>query len=116
MYCVSLISTTFLFWPESNKIMYLTRIKDIWEYDDILEIYQADLSCYVLEPFALHESVREWIWLQSITDHIQGTCGLKIIRKIHTCIFEDNAAYIEQVKVGFIKDNNTNYISPVLLQ
>ena len=29
-----------------------------------------------------------------------------------TCIYEDNAACIEQMKLGFIKGDNTKHISP----
>jgi ribonuclease HI len=64
------------------------------------------------EIIALHEAVRECIWLRSINRHIRGTCGLKFTTNEPTCIYEDNAACIEQMKLGFIKGDNTKHISP----
>jgi hypothetical protein len=64
------------------------------------------------EIIALHEAVRECIWLRSVVRHIRGTCGLKSTTDEPTCIYEDNAACIEQMKLGFIKGDNTKHISP----
>ena len=64
------------------------------------------------EIIALHESVRECIWLRSIISHIRGTSGLRSTTDEPTCIYEDNAACIEQMKQGFIKGDNTKHISP----
>ncbi|PRQ16575.1 putative RNA-directed DNA polymerase [Rosa chinensis] len=64
------------------------------------------------EIIALHEAVRECIWLRSVVRHIRGTCGLKSTIDKPTCIYEDNAACIEQMKLGFIKGDNTKHISP----
>ena len=64
------------------------------------------------EIIALHETVCECIWLRSVIRHIQGSCGLKSTTDEPTCIYEDNAACIEQMKLGFIKGDNTKHISP----
>ena len=66
------------------------------------------------EIIALHEAVRECVWLRSIITHIRGTSGLKSTTEEPTCIYEDNAACIEQMKLGFIKGDNTKHISPKL--
>ena len=65
-----------------------------------------------MEIIALHEVVRECIWLRSVIRHIRGTCGLKSTTDEPTCIYEDNAACLEQMKLGFIKGDNTKHISP----
>ncbi|KAL6575140.1 hypothetical protein OROMI_012425 [Orobanche minor] len=64
------------------------------------------------EIIALHESVRECIWLRSVIDHIRGTCGLESTTATPSCIFEDNVACIEQMKLGFTKGDNTKHIAP----
>jgi len=64
------------------------------------------------EIIALYEAVRECVWLRSIIDHIRGSSGLSSTVNEPTCIFEDNAACIEQIKMGFIKGDNTKHISP----
>ena len=64
------------------------------------------------EIIALHEAVRECIWLRSVIQHVRGSCGLVSTTDAPTCIYEDNAACIEQMKSGFIKGDNTKHISP----
>ena len=64
------------------------------------------------EIIALHEVVRECVWLRSIITHIQGTSGLRSTTKESTCIYEDNVACIKLMKQGFIKCDNTKHISP----
>ncbi|PRQ59184.1 putative RNA-directed DNA polymerase [Rosa chinensis] len=64
------------------------------------------------EILALHEAVRECIWLRAITKHVQSTCGLHSTTDEPTTIHEDNAACIEQMKTGFIKGDNTKHIAP----
>ena len=64
------------------------------------------------EIIALHEAVRECIWLRAIITHIRGTSGLSSTTEEPTCIYEDNAACIEQMKIGYIKGDNTKHISP----
>ena len=64
------------------------------------------------EIIALHEAVRECIWLRSVITHIRGASGLDSTTEEPTCIYEDNAACIEQMKQGYIKGDNTKHISP----
>ncbi|KAL6176046.1 hypothetical protein ACLB2K_052682 [Fragaria x ananassa] len=64
------------------------------------------------EIIVLHEAIRECIWLRSIIKHIRGTNRLNPTTDRHTCIYEDNAACIEQMKLGYIKGDNTKHISP----
>lgn len=52
-----------------------------------------------VEIIALHETVRECVWLRSTITHIWVTSGLKSTAKEPTCIYEDNIAYIEQMKL-----------------
>ncbi|PRQ36158.1 putative RNA-directed DNA polymerase [Rosa chinensis] len=44
------------------------------------------------EIIALHEAVRECIWLRSIIRHIRGIYGLKSTTDVPICIYEDNVA------------------------
>ncbi|GAV64027.1 hypothetical protein CFOL_v3_07545 [Cephalotus follicularis] len=60
----------------------------------------------------IHEASRECIWLRSMIQHIQESCGLSSIRNNPTVIYEDNAAYITQLKGGYIKGDRTKHISP----
>ncbi|XP_026417325.1 uncharacterized protein LOC113312803 [Papaver somniferum] len=48
----------------------------------------------------------------SIITHIRGTSGLNSTTEEPTCIYEDNAACIEQMKQGYIKGDNTKHIYP----
>ena len=64
------------------------------------------------EIIALHEAVRECVWLRSIIKHIRGTSGLNSTTYRPTCIYEDNAACIDQMNLGYIKGDNTKHISP----
>ena len=64
------------------------------------------------EIIALHEVVRECIRLRAIITHIRGTSGLSSSTKEPTCIYEDNAVCIKQIKLSYIKGDNTKYISP----
>ncbi|KAJ9568302.1 hypothetical protein OSB04_004268 [Centaurea solstitialis] len=50
------------------------------------------------EIIAIHEASRECVWLRSITQHIQETCGLPSSKKTPTVMYEDNTACIEQLK------------------
>ena len=56
-----------------------------------------------LEILALHEATRECVWLKSMIQHIQKTCGLPSIRGNATKLHEDNNACIAQIKGGFTK-------------
>ena len=44
--------------------------------------------------------------------HIQEICGLPSIRDNATVLHEYNAAYIAQIKGGFIKGDRTDHIFP----
>ena len=63
------------------------------------------------EIITLHEAVRECVWLRAIITHIRGTSGLSSTTEEPTCINKDNAACIEQMKLGHIKGDNTKHIS-----
>ena len=41
-----------------------------------------------------------------------NTCGFSLSTGMPTPIFEDNAAYIAQVRGGYIKGDRTKHISP----
>jgi len=64
------------------------------------------ISSNYVEVIALHEASRECVWLMSVTQHIQTTCGLAINRD-PTVLFEDNIACVAQMKEGFIKSDRT---------
>ena len=63
------------------------------------------------EILAIHEASSECVWLRSIIQYIQETCGLPSIRGNATKLHEDNAACIAQIKGGFIKGDRTKHIS-----
>ncbi|KAL6133325.1 hypothetical protein ACLB2K_065562 [Fragaria x ananassa] len=63
------------------------------------------------EIIALHEAIKECVWLRSVITHIRESNGLASTTEALTCIYEDNAACIEQMKLGFIKADNTKHIS-----
>ena len=50
------------------------------------------------EILAIHEASPECVWLRSMIQHIQETCGLPSIRGNTTKLHEDNAACIAQIK------------------
>ena len=64
------------------------------------------------EIIAIHEASRECIWLRSMIQHIQESCGLPFIKDNQTTLFEDHAACITQMKGGYIKRDRTKHISP----
>ncbi|GAV76564.1 hypothetical protein CFOL_v3_20037, partial [Cephalotus follicularis] len=64
------------------------------------------------EILAIHEASRECIWLISMIQHIQESCGLSSIRNNPTVIYEDNTACITQLRGGYIKGDRTKHISP----
>ncbi|KAL6339966.1 hypothetical protein AAG906_038801 [Vitis piasezkii] len=64
------------------------------------------------EILAIHEASRECVWLRSMIQHIQETCGLPSINGNATVLHEDNVACIAQIKGGFIKGDKTKHISP----
>jgi hypothetical protein len=64
------------------------------------------------ELLALHEASRECVWLRSLIQHIQESCGVSAGRTNATVIYEDNTACIAQLKEGYIKGDRTKHISP----
>ena len=64
------------------------------------------------EILAIHEASHECIWLRSMIQHIQETCGLPSIRGNTTKLHEDIVACIVQIKWGFIKGDKMKHISP----
>ena len=64
------------------------------------------------EILALHEASCECFWLREVMEHIRSTSGLTSVVDFPTTIFEDNAACIEQLKKGYIKEDNTKHITP----
>ena len=50
------------------------------------------------EILAIHEASCECVWLRSMIQHIQETCGLPSIRGNATVLHEDNATCIAQIK------------------
>lgn len=54
------------------------------------------------EVIVLHVTNREYVWLRSMTQYIQKICGLPINRD-PTVLFEDNIAFITQIKEGYSK-------------
>ena len=64
-----------------------------------------------LEILAIHEASHECVWLRSMIQHIQETCGLPSIKGNVTVLHEDNVACIAQIKGGFIKGNRIKHIS-----
>ena len=61
---------------------------------------------------AIHEASRECIWLKSMIQHIQESCGLSFIKGDPTILFEDNVACIAQITEGYIKGDRIKHISP----
>ena len=66
------------------------------------------------EILTLHEASRECIWLRSMIQHIQASCGLPFSKDNPTTLFEDNAACIAQIKGEYIKGDKTKHIFPKL--
>jgi hypothetical protein len=56
----------------------------------------------------LYEASRECAWLRRVTNHIETSCGTP------TIIYEDNAAYVAQMQIGYIESNYIKHISPKL--
>ena len=60
----------------------------------------------------MHEASREYVWLRTMIQHIIKSYGLSSIKRKPTVLYEDNVAYIAQVKGGYIKGDRTKHISP----
>ena len=65
-----------------------------------------------VEIIAIHEASRECVWLGSVIQHICENCGLSSIKNSPMILYEDNAAFITQIKGGYIKGNRTKHIAP----
>ncbi|XP_040252118.1 secreted RxLR effector protein 161-like [Aegilops tauschii subsp. strangulata] len=63
------------------------------------------------EIMALFEASKECVSLRRMIGHIQQTCGLNTVQT-PTIIYEDNAACVAQVQMGYVKSNLTKHISP----
>jgi hypothetical protein len=63
------------------------------------------------EIIALYEAARECIWLRRMINHIQKSCGLNVA-DTPTIIYEDNAACVAQIHMGYVKSNLTKHIAP----
>ena len=50
------------------------------------------------EILAIHKTSRECVWLRSMIQYIQETCGLPSIRGNATVLHENNVACIAQIK------------------
>ena len=60
---------------------------------------------------AIHKASSECVWLRSMIQYIQETCGLPYIRGNAIKLLEDNVVCIAQIKGGFIKGDKTKHIS-----
>ena len=61
------------------------------------------------EVIVLYEASRECVWLRSMTQHNQTTCGLSISKDlIVQC--EDNVAFIIQINECYIKSDRSKHI------
>jgi hypothetical protein len=65
------------------------------------------------EIIALYEASRECAWLCRMIDHIQKSCEIGLIES-PTIIYEDSAACVAQMQMGYIKTNYIKHISPKL--
>ena len=63
------------------------------------------------EIIALYEAARECVWLRRMIDHIQKSCGMNSV-DTPTIIYEDNAACVAQMHMGYVKSNLTKHIAP----
>jgi hypothetical protein len=63
------------------------------------------------EIIALYEALRECVWLRIVINHIETLCGIGALES-PTIIYEDNAACVAQIQIGYIKTNYTKHISP----
>ena len=63
------------------------------------------------EILTIHEASRECVWLRSMIQHIQKTCGLPSIKGNAIVLHEDNVACIVQIKRGLKKGDITKHIS-----
>ena len=65
------------------------------------------------EIIALFEASKGCVWLCRMINHIQTSCGVGSLGS-PTIIYEDNAACVAQMQMGYVKSNITKHISPKL--
>jgi hypothetical protein len=65
------------------------------------------------EIIALYEASRECGWLRRVINHIETSCGIGALES-PTIIYEDNAACVAQIQIGYIKTKYMKHISPKL--
>ena len=63
------------------------------------------------EIIALYEAAWECVWLRRMINHIQKSCGLNVA-DTPTIIYEDNAACVAQMHMGYVKSNLMKHIAP----
>ena len=71
----------------------------------------AATSSNHVEILSIHEASLECVWLKSIIQHIQKTCGLSYHKEVPTILYEDNTTCIAQLKTRYIKGDRTKLIS-----
>lgn len=79
-----------------KQTMYLI-IKEKPFYGDLLNKMVATSSNHST-ILAIHEAGHGYIWLRSMIQHIQESCGLSSIKDNPTTLFKDNFLYISQIK------------------
>jgi hypothetical protein len=60
------------------------------------------------EILAIHKANHECVWLRLMTQHIRGICGLSSSKGTLTILYEDNIAYIAQLKGDTSKEIGQN--------
>lgn len=65
------------------------------------------ISLNHLEILSIYEASYECVWLMSMIQHIQKSCGLSSIKDNATKWHEDNATCFTQIKIRFIKFDKT---------
>ena len=68
-----------------------------------------------LEILPNHEVSHECKRLRLIIQHIQESCRISSIKGNAIKLYEDNVIYIVQIKWGFIKDDRSKHIFPILI-
>ena len=94
--------------PQTRYVFNCNGIVISWKF--VKQTMVATSSNH-LEILAIHEANSECVWLRSMIQHIQETCGLPSIRGNATKLHEDNVVCIAQIKGGFIKGDKTKHIS-----
>ena len=64
------------------------------------------------EIIALYEASRECVWLQPLVQHICGSCGIATNDISPIVLYEDNAACVTPMSIGYVKGNLTKNIAP----